>query len=130
MSGPAPTLYLDHVHLRSPDPDAAARFYVEVLGGVQRARDETPESLRVTIDLGGLAMFIDRISPDRGGPPEPPFRGLEHVGFRVDDVDAAIAAFEARGAAVAVRPHSPKPGLRIAFLSGPDAVRIELLQRS
>jgi catechol 2,3-dioxygenase-like lactoylglutathione lyase family enzyme len=125
----APVLRFDHAHLRSPDPDAAARFYVEVLGGTRRARDETPESLRVTVDLGGLALFIDRLRPERDGPPEPPFRGLEHLGFAVDDVDAAIAAAEALGAVVSVRPHSPKPGLRIAFLTGPDGVRIELLRR-
>ena len=130
MSAALPTLRWDHLHLRSLDPDAAARFYVEVLGATMRDRSETAGGLRVTVDLAGLALFIDRIGPERGDPPEPPFRGLEHFGFLVEDVDAAVAAFEARGAEIAVRPNSPKPGVRIAFLIGPDSVRIELLQRA
>lgn len=125
----APTFRWDHLHLRSPDPDAAARYYVEVLGATHRDRMESGDTLRVTVDLAGLPLFIDRIGPERGAPPEPPFRGLEHLGLLVEDLDATVATLEARGADVVVRPHAPRPGLRIAFLRGPDAVRIELLQR-
>ena len=125
----APAFRWDHVHLRSSDPDAAARHYVEVFGATHRDRTESGDTLRVTVDLAGLPLFIDRIGPERGAPPEPPFRGLEHFGLRVDDLDAALAALEARGGDVVVRPHAPRPGLRIAFLRGPDDVRIELLQR-
>jgi catechol 2,3-dioxygenase-like lactoylglutathione lyase family enzyme len=125
----APALRWDHVHLRSPDPDLAARWYVEVLGATHRGRAEDDHALRVTLELAGMALFIDRVAPERGGPPEPPHRGLEHFGFLVDDLAAAAAALEARGAEFAVKPHAPKPGLSIAFLRGPDEVRIELLQR-
>lgn len=125
----APSFRFDHLHLRSLDPDAAARHYVEVFGATQSDRLETADLLRVTVELAGLRLFIDRIGPERGAPPEPPFRGLEHLGLAVDDVDAAVAALEARGARVVVRPYAFRPGLRIAFLNGPDDVRIELLQR-
>lgn len=126
---PETALRWDHLHLRSPDPDAAARWWVDVLGATHKDRTETGETLRVTVMLDGLPLFIDRVGPERGAPPEPPFRGLEHVGLRVDDIAAAVAALEARGAEVVVRPHAPRPGLQIAFLRGPDDVRVELLQR-
>ena len=40
------------------------------------------------------------------------------------------AALRARGARFVVEPHSPRPGLKIAFLEGPEKLRIELLERA
>jgi glyoxylase I family protein len=54
---------------------------------------------------------------------------LDHLGLRVDDLDAAVAELKRRGAQVIVEPKTIRPGVRIAFLQGPDDVRIELLER-
>jgi catechol 2,3-dioxygenase-like lactoylglutathione lyase family enzyme len=56
--------------------------------------------------------------------------GLDHLGLRVDDVDAATAELKRRGAKVLVEPKTIRPGVRIAFIQGPDDVRIELLERT
>lgn len=122
-------LSLDHIHLRSPDPDATARFYVERLGGLQTGRLAEDAQLRVTVEMGGLSLFIDRVPPGTTESPDPPHLGVEHLGFRVADIDSAVEALRAHGVPITVAPYDVRPGLRIAFLRGPENVSIELLQR-
>ena len=45
---------IDHLHLRSPDPEAAARFYVSALEAKETGRVEVNGALRIMLDLGGL----------------------------------------------------------------------------
>ena len=39
-----------------------------------------------------------------------PYYGVEHIGFTVPDLDAAIAALRAKGAEVAIGPLTRDPG--------------------
>jgi catechol 2,3-dioxygenase-like lactoylglutathione lyase family enzyme len=121
---------VDHIHLRSPDPDAAARFYVEMLQATVADRLEGPDSLRVVVDLAGLKLFIERVPPGTATVPPPPFQGLEHLGLAVANIDAVAAELKAKGVEFTLEPTSPKPGIRIAFFKAPDGVRIEILERS
>ncbi|MFC3126893.1 VOC family protein [Pseudoroseomonas globiformis] len=121
---------MDHIHLRSPDPDAAARFYTEKLDATVAQRLEGPDSLRVVVDLAGLKLFIERVPADTVSVPPPPFQGLEHIGLAVKDIDAVAAELKSKGVEFTLDPMSPKPGIRIAFFKAPDAVRIEILERS
>jgi catechol 2,3-dioxygenase-like lactoylglutathione lyase family enzyme len=119
----------DHLHLRSPDPDAAAAFYQRMFGAVLRDRIDEPKLLRVTLDLAGLWLFIDRAPAETARCPEAPYLGLEHFGLRVDKLDEVVADLKARGAEFLVEPTDTGRGAIMAFLRGPDGVRIELLQR-
>lgn len=120
----------DHIHLRSPDPEKAAQFYVEMFGATIRSRSHHGEALRVVVDLGGLQLFIEQVPPQTPAPPPPPFVGIEHVGLRVQDLDAVVADLRSKGGRFVKEPSSPRPGVKVAFIEGPDGVRIELLQRS
>lgn len=121
----------DHLHLRSRDPEATARYFQEMFGASETGRAAQGNgALRVMLDLSGLPLFIEQVPPGTAAPPEPPFLGLEHVGLRVKDLEATAAALRARGARFVVEPHSPRPGLKIAFLEGPEKLRIELLERA
>ena len=53
----------------------------------------------------------------------------EHVGLTVDDVDAAVEELRAKGAEIAIGPLNRNPGLRLAFIRGPEGIMIELVQR-
>ncbi|GJD78400.1 VOC family protein [Methylobacterium gregans] len=119
---------IDHVHLRSRDPVAAAGFYVTVFGAREVDRVGDPVS-RVVLDLGGLRVFIEQAPADIAEAAVPPHRGIEHIGLRVADIDAALADLAARGIPLAIRLTQVNPALRTAFLDGPDGVRIELLER-
>jgi catechol 2,3-dioxygenase-like lactoylglutathione lyase family enzyme len=64
-------------------------------------------------------------------PDEPPYREgdeLDHLGFAVDDIPATIARLVGMGAKVRI-PAFEEQGVRLAFLSDPDGVWIELFQR-
>ena len=119
----------DHIHLRSLDPDEAARFYVERLGATLADRIETPESLRVIVAFPGLRIFIERVPEGTAAGATAPHRGLEHFGLQVPDIEAAAAELMAAGVEFTMPVTARGPNLRIAFLRGPDGVSIELLER-
>jgi catechol 2,3-dioxygenase-like lactoylglutathione lyase family enzyme len=86
---------------------------------------------RVDLDIDGLIVFIAPVAADAEVPANPhdPHLGLDHFGFRVDNVDETVAELKRRGADVFDGPRTIRPGVRIAFVRAPDDVRIELLQR-
>lgn len=121
----------DHVHLRSPDPEETARYYERMFGARIIRSTQSDGRERLDLDLGGVAVFIAKVDPDKvGPPPEPPFQGLEHLGLRVSGIDAAVAELKAKGAEVTREPTTIRPGVRIAFIRGPQNVHIELLDRN
>lgn len=119
----------DHIHLRSPDAEAAGRFYEDAFGATIRDRIRNGASLRVVVDLGGATLFIEQVSADTPAAPVPPHQGIEHIGLQVTDMDEAVAALKAKGVRFTAEPKELRPGLRIAFLAAPDGVTVEILQR-
>jgi lactoylglutathione lyase len=120
----------DHVHLRSPDPEETARYYEKMFGAEIIRSVQSDGRERIDLDLGGLTVFIAKADPDKvGAPPEPPFQGLEHLGLAVHPIDAAVAELKKKGAEVTREPTTIRPGVRIAFIRGPQNVHIELLDR-
>lgn len=118
---------IDHIHLRSRDAIAAAKFYVDVLGAREVKRIGDPVS-RVVLDLAGLALFIEH-QPDLPTGGKPPHLGLEHIGLTVHSLDDAIAELARHGVPLVSGPTQLNPDLRVAFFDGPDNARFELLQR-
>jgi lactoylglutathione lyase len=126
----------DHVHLRSPDPEATASFFetmfgAEVTRGVYPPGTLYPGQKRMSFVLGGQKILIAPTHPDDAMTPAPgfPYYGLEHIGLTVDDVDAAVADLRAKGAEIAIGPLTRDPGTRLAFIRGPEGVMVELVQR-
>lgn len=116
----------DHIHLRSPDPEATAAFYERVFGVELR---RSPQ--RIDFVLGGQAIFVSPITePTTGDAPSAPYRGLEHIGLAVKDIDGVVAELKGKGVAFTMEPTTIRPGVRIAFLRAPENVSIELLERS
>ncbi len=116
----------DHIHLRSPDPEATAAFYEHAFGVTLR---HSPQ--RIDFVLGGQAIFISPVNEAATGEaPTPPYRGLEHIGLAVTGIDAVVAALKAKGVTFTMEPTTIRPGVRIAFLRAPENVSIELLERS
>ena len=72
---PMPTFTCDHIHLRSPDPVAAAGFYTSVLGATELERVQNGPALRVILSLAGLRLFIEQVPPGTAAPPRPAVPG-------------------------------------------------------
>jgi lactoylglutathione lyase len=121
----------DHIHLRSPDAEATARWYEKMFGAEIIRSVQSDGRERIDLNLGGLTVFIAKADPDKvGAPPEPPFQGLEHLGLAVHPIDEAVAELKKKGAEITREPTTIRPGVRIAFIRGPQNVHIELLDRN
>jgi catechol 2,3-dioxygenase-like lactoylglutathione lyase family enzyme len=119
----------DHIHLRSPDPEAAADFYVRHFGATITGRVQAGPRLRVMVALAGVPLFIEEVPADTAAPPPPPFLGLEHLGLAVDDLAGELDRLRAAGVEIISGPTIPRPGVTIAFLQAPDGVQVELIER-
>jgi len=69
-------------------------------------------------------MVLENVTQTASGPHS--CLGLDHIGIAVDDLQAAIAGLEAKGAEFLMKPRDGKG--RIAFVKGPDSVNIGLVQ--
>ena len=56
--------------------------------------------------------------------------GLDHFGLLVDDMDSAAVDLRAKGVEFICEPWEIRPGVKIAFVKGPDHISIELAQRN
>ncbi len=121
----------DHVHLRSPDPDATAAYY-ERMFGAKIIKSVMSNGLpRTDMELGGVMVFIAQVPADAAlsEKPEGSYVGLDHLGLRVRNIDRVCEELKAKGAEFTVEPKTIRPGVRIAFVKGPQNVLIELLDR-
>lgn len=119
---------LEYTGIRVRDLDRSIRFYTEGLG------------LRLgpkgRMAAGGLWQ---ELKDEESGailelnyyPGDPPYREgdeLDHLGFRVVDLDDAIARLESLGARVRIPPFPGADPGRLAFMSDPDGVWVELYE--
>lgn len=125
-----PVYTWDHVHLRSPDPAATAQWFEHMLGAqvictMQQGKE------RIDLKLGGADIFIAPVASGDGvnAPPVTPYQGLDHFGLSVKDLDAVAADLKRKGVEFTMEPNTPRPGIRICFLRGPQGISIELLER-
>jgi lactoylglutathione lyase len=120
----------EYIHLRSPDPEATAQWYHDKLGA-EVIRTPLPDgSTRIDLDLTGQKIFIAKADPaSTGTSPQTPYMGLDHFGLTVENIDTAVAELKAKGVPFTVEPKTIRPGVRIAFLTAPQDVSIELIQR-
>ena len=130
MPNAAPNYRWDHVHLRSPDPEATAAWFERILGA-QVIRSTLEGKPRIDLKLGGADVFIMPVAPgDKVNPPPvTPYQGLDHFGLTVSGIDAVAADLKAKGVEFTMEPRTIRPGLRICFMRGPQGISIELLER-
>ena len=121
----------DHVHLRSPDPDETARYYERMFGAEIIKSIQSDGRERVDMRLGGVMVFIARVEDGAALAQKPAgsYVGLDHLGLRVREIDRVAAELKAKGAEFTVEPRTIRPGVRIAFVKGPQNVLIEILDR-
>ena len=125
-----PNYKWDHIHLRSPDPEATAAWFERMLGA-RVIRSTLEGKPRIDLKLGGADVFIMPVAPGDPVNPAPvtPYQGLDHFGLMVSGIDAVAAELKAKGAEFTMDVRTIRPGLRICFLRGPQGVSIELLDR-
>jgi catechol 2,3-dioxygenase-like lactoylglutathione lyase family enzyme len=125
------TFTYDHIHLRSPNPEATAAYYQRMFGA-EVLRTPQDGKTRIDLKLGGVNIFIAPVTAGDGvnPPPTTPYQGLDHFGLSVSGIDAVVAELKAKGAVFTREPTTVRPGVRVAFLRAPEGVSIELLDRN
>jgi len=118
---------LEYTGIRVRDLDRARRFYMEGLG-LQPERTGRMRAGGVWQELrdpvSGAMLELNYY------PGDPPYREgdeLDHLGFRVVSLEATISRLIELGARVRIPPF-PEGDVRLAFLSDPDGVWIELYE--
>jgi lactoylglutathione lyase len=121
----------DHIHLRSPNPEATAAWFERMLGA-EVLRSTMQGKPRIDLKLGGANIFIAKAASGDGVNPAPttPYQGLDHFGLMVSGIDAIAAELKAKGVEFTKEPTTVRPGVRICFIRGPEGVSIELLDRN
>ena len=121
----------DHVHLRSPNPEATAQWFERMLGG-EVIRSMQQGAPRIDVKLGGANIFIAPVTAGDGvnAPPTTPYQGLDHFGLTCSGIDAIATELKAKGVKFTKEPTTVRPGVRICFIRGPEGISIELLDRT
>ncbi|HEX4982487.1 MAG TPA: methylmalonyl-CoA epimerase [Ilumatobacteraceae bacterium] len=127
---------IDHVAIAVRDLDAAIQYYEDAFGATVHHREIVDRDGVEEVLLKVADNYIQLSAATRDDSPIAKFlakrgEGLHHVGYRVDDVAAALKAMVAAGA----RPidEQPRPGSRgttVAFVhpKGSFGTLIELVQ--
>lgn len=116
-----PELYgFHHIHLHSPNPDTTLAWYQSHFGGeIKKYGGMLPALLTDKIWI--IAQKSPAKQPTEG-------RSVEHLGWRVSDMDASAAKLKAAGVKFVEEPHQfQDTPAKIAFIEGPDGVKIELV---
>lgn len=118
---------LVYTGIRVRDLARARRFYVDGLGlrFTRSGRMASGGAWEELEDPTSGAVLELNFYPD-----EPPYREgdeLDHLGFQVGDVARTIERLKGLGARVRIPPFE-EGGMRLAFLSDPDGVWIELYE--
>ena len=115
----------DHVHLRCEDLDGTISYYENMFDGKVLETVDVGRLKVVRMEIGGERIFFSSKLPDMdvedtSGNPR---WGLYQLAFTVEDLDAAVAELQAKGAELDyLLPESSR-----AFFKGPDNVHIELI---
>jgi catechol 2,3-dioxygenase-like lactoylglutathione lyase family enzyme len=101
-------------------------FGAEIIRSMQQGQP------RIDLKLGGANIFIAPVTAGDGVNPAPttPYQGLDHFGLLVKDIDRVAAELKAKGAEFTKEPTTVRPGVRVAFIRGPEGVSIEILDRN
>jgi len=123
-----------HHHVNATDPAAHKKFWADALGGtVVKVGTDAREVIRIP----NVWIFM-RAQAAKGSS-----KGstADHIGFSVKDLEQTLGRVKANGFRVATAEESPAsynvkgdianpgPGTRLAFVFGPDDVKVELLEQ-
>ena len=123
---------IHHAAIICADYERSKRFYTEILGLriVAENYREARRSYKLDLALpdgGQVELFSFPDAPAR--PSYPEARGLRHLAFVVDDVEASKRALEAQGVAVEPVRVDEYTHKRFTFFADPDGLPLELYER-
>jgi catechol 2,3-dioxygenase-like lactoylglutathione lyase family enzyme len=113
---------VNHVGIRVSNFEESLKFYTQVMGFKEAYRFPSPDGKPSTTFLQvNRDTFIEMAPPDGKQP-----AGLTHVGFYSEDAQASVMQFRQAGATVADSRPSENSGSRLANVTDPNGIRLEI----
>lgn len=119
----APPIRLNHVGISVANLDEAVDFYTKKMGYRQAfAIPDAPGQPRAVYLQVSRETFVELLEATPARPP-----GFVHVGFEVDDMNAAVGRLKQSNVKVA-QPRVGRTKATVAEVDVPDGVNVELLE--
>jgi len=115
------TLKLNHLHLKTQDPDNTAKFYVDTLGA--KIVSQNPNG-GYRLDLHGLSLNVSRFLESQKREQK---YGMEHIAIDTDELDTLIEKLKAQGIHI-LEQTVVSGNRRVCFFEGPDGVQLEFIE--
>jgi len=115
------TLKLNHLHLKTRDPEKTAKFYVDTLGA--KIVNHTPNG-GYRLDLHGLSLNVTKFLETQTREQK---YGMEHIAIDTDELDALVKKLEGQGIRI-LEQTTVSGGRRVCFFEGPDGVQLEFIE--
>lgn len=146
---PAANRHFYHVHLLSADPIAASDWYMKEFGVTRRGNGppstevryrcghQTAPSATVVMDdvsigiypVGNAKATFPEVWKGRDELESTAGHSVDHLGFRVDNLDQTLERLKSDGVKVTAAPRAAAGGrIRFAFIEGPDRIRLEIVE--
>ena len=124
-------LSLHHVAIICSDYERSKRFYTEVLpfSVIRETYRAERDSWKLNLAIPGgtqIELFSFPTPPPR--PTQPEARGMRHIAFLVENLDALIEDLTAKGIAVEPVRVDELTGQRFTFFADPDGLPVELYE--
>lgn len=115
------TLKLNHLHLKTRDPEKTVKFYVDNLGAKVVSQSA---SGGYRVDLHGLTLnvtdFLEKQTREQS-------YGMEHIAIDTDELDALVEKLKGQGIRI-LEQTVVSGGRRVCFFEGPDGVQLEFIE--
>ena len=115
------TLKLNHLHLKTPDPEKTVKFYVDNLGAKVISQSA---SGGYRVDLHGLTLnvtnFLEKQTREQS-------YGMEHIAIDTDELDTLVEKLKGQGIRI-LEQTVVSGGRRVCFFEGPDGVQLEFIE--
>ena len=115
------TLKLNHLHLKTTDPEKTAKFYVDTLGAKIVSKSSTGG---YRVDLHGLSLNVTKFLDEQKREQK---YGMEHLAIDTDELDDLVEKLKAQGIHI-LEETVVSGGRRVCFFEGPDGVQLEFLE--
>ena len=116
---------INHLHLKTPDPQKTADWYVKYVGAKIISERATPSGRKtLRLSLHGVELnvtdFLEEQKLEQ-------FYGLEHVAIDTDNFASEVANIKAAGIKI-LEERVLADGRKVCFFEGPQGVRLEFLE--
>lgn len=128
-----PLFQIHHIAIQTADLERSVRFYGEILGLARVKEERSPKGRKIIwfdSGTGRIELYSGKPGQVLSKSWSPNTVGPISIGFRVNNLEAAVRYLKEADVPVIKAPYEPVPGERAAMIQGPDGEEIVLLEKA